>query len=253
MARRSLPIAGNVNPRSVWESSTKVLTRDLRRPVSRTRATEAAADAAAWFDELTSAVAEMVPPDRPIACKPGCSHCCSLKVIVSAPEAIRLVDALRAGLDDVAMADLRARVDATDDRTRGMTVAQRLQARIPCPLLAKDRCMAHEARPLSCRGANSYDAEVCRQSLEHPERRAEFRCYGPQVSIGDALRAGVSTAAAANQLDGTMLELISALRALLGRPKAADEWGSGRRDALTVARDREFADLVKAGKRGTPG
>jgi hypothetical protein len=92
MARRSLPIAGNVNPRSVWESSTKVLTKDLRRPVARARASEAAADAAAWFDELTSAVAESVPPDRPIAC------------------------------------------------------------------------------------------------LEHPERRAAFRCYGPQVAIG-ALRA----------------------------------------------------------------
>jgi Fe-S-cluster containining protein len=251
MARRSLPIAGNVNPRSVWESSTKVLTKDLRRPVARARASEAAADAAAWFDELTSAVAESVPPDRPIACKPGCAHCCSLKVVVAAPEAIRLVDWLRATLDDGALANLRAHVEATDDTTRGMTVAQRMQARVPCPLLAKDRCMAHAVRPLSCRGANSYDAEACRQSLEHPERRAAFRCYGPQVAIGDALRAGVSTAAAANQLDGTMLELISALRTLLARPQAGDEWGAGRRDALTAARDREFAELVKAGK-GSP-
>jgi hypothetical protein len=251
MARRSLPIVGNVNPRSVLEASARALTSELRRPVPRARTTEAAADAAAWSEELTSAIAEIVPPDEPIACGPGCAYCCNLKVVVSAPEAIQIAEWLRARLDDGALADLRTRVVATDDRTHGMTVEQRLKARIPCPLLASDLCFVHEVRPLACRGGNSYDADVCRQSIETPGSAAEFRFYRPQVAINESLRAGMSTAATANQLDGSILELIAALRLLLVRPELADEWGAGRRDALSAARDREFAEMVRKGK-GSP-
>jgi hypothetical protein len=253
MARRSLPIVGNVNPRSVREASARTLTRDLRRPFPRARAIEAAADAAVWSEELTSAVAELVPPDEPIACKAGCAYCCNLKVIVTAPEAIQIVDWLRARLDEGALAALRARVVATDDKTHGMTVEQRLKARIPCPLLAEDLCLVHEVRPLACRGGNSYDADVCRQTIDDPESAVEFRFYRPQVAINEALRAGMSTAATANQLDGTLLELIAALRMLLARPKLADEWGAGRRDALAGARDAEFAKLVAGGGKQGPG
>jgi hypothetical protein len=250
MARRSLPIVGMVNPRSIRESSVKELTRDLQRPAPRSRARDAAANAEAWSEELTSAVAEDVPPDEPIACRAGCAHCCNLKVIVTAPEAIHIVEWLRGKLDDDALADLRARVVATDDRTRGMTVAQRLSARVPCPLLAGDLCLVHEVRPLACRGGNSYDAEVCRKSIADPQSAPAFRFYGPQVAINEALRLGMSLAATANQLDGTLLELIAALRTLLARPQAADEWGKGRRDALATARDDEFARLATgAGKR----
>ncbi len=252
MARRSLPIAGNVNPASVRESSAKLLARDLRRPVSRARAADAASDAAAWSEELTTALLELVPPDRPIACKAGCAHCCHLKVVVTAPEAIQIADWLRARLDPGALDALRTRVVATDDRTHGMTVQQRLAAKIPCPLLASDRCLVHEARPLSCRGANAYDAGVCRQSLEHPDRPIPLSFYRPQVAINESLRTGMAAAAAANGLDGALLELIAALRTLLARPKAGDEWGAGRRDALTAARDAEFAKLVAAGRRGSP-
>jgi Fe-S-cluster containining protein len=253
MARRSLPIVGNVNPASVRESSAKLLTRDLRRPVSRARATEAATDAAAWSDEMTTALLEIVPPDRPIACKAGCAHCCRLKVLVTAPEAIRIADWLEARFDPGALDALRAHVADTDNRTHGMTVQQRLEAKIPCPLLAGERCLVHEVRPLSCRGGNSYDAGACQQSLEHPDRPAPFAFYRPQVAINESLRMGMSAAATANSLDGALLELISALRTLLARPKAGDEWGAGRRDALAVARDAEFAKLAAAPKRGSPG
>jgi Fe-S-cluster containining protein len=251
MARRSLPIAGMVNPGSIRESSVRELARELKRPVARARTVEAAADAEAWSEELTSAVAEDVPPEEPIACHAGCAHCCNLKVIVTAPEAIRIVEWLRGKLDDAALADLRARVVATDDKTHGMTVAQRLRAHTPCPLLASELCLVHDVRPLACRGGNSYDAEVCRKSVEAPEKPIAFRFYGPQVAINEALRLGMSLAATANQLDGTLLELIAALRVLLARPQAADEWGKGRRDALASARDEEFARLATSGVKRT--
>ena len=185
MAPRSLPIVGNVNPRSVRDASAHALTKDLRRPVTRARAAQAVADASAWSEELTAAVAEDVPPELPIACRAGCAYCCSLKVVVTAPEAIQIADWLRANRDERALSELRARVAATDDRTHGMTVQQRLEARIPCPLLESNLCSVHEVRPLVCRGGNSYDADVCRRSLETPKTAPEFRFYRPQVAIND--------------------------------------------------------------------
>jgi hypothetical protein len=249
MAPRSLPIVGNVNPRSVRDASAHALTKDLRRPVTRARAAQAVADASAWSEELTAAVAEDVPPELPIACRAGCAYCCNLKVVVTAPEAIQIADWLRGNRDERALSEVRARVAATDDRTHGMTVEQRLKARIPCPLLENNLCSVHEVRPLVCRGGNSYDADVCRRSLETPKTAPEFRFYRPQVAINDSLRAGISAAATANRLDGTIFELIAALRLLLARPELADAWGAGKGDALGAARDAEFAKLATGGKR----
>jgi hypothetical protein len=224
----------------------------LRKGVSGVGAAEAAEAAGEWAGDLAAAVRVDVPPDAPEACAKGCAHCCHLKVIVTAPEAIRLAGALRAGLDVAALGRLRQRVEATDARTHGMTAQQRLAARVPCPVLEDGLCLAHDARPLPCRGANSYDVDVCAAGLEGRAGAPPLRFWAPQTQIAEALRAGISNAAGANGLDGTLFELTAALRVLLARPKAGDEWGQGRRDALVSARDEEFAKIVRAQARPAP-
>jgi hypothetical protein len=245
MARRSLPIAGNVNPRSIHEASVPVLASALERPASRASVIDAAADAESWSDEIVRGVTQAVPPDQPIACRAGCAYCCHLKVLVTAPEAIHLAEWLGARLNDEGLEELRERVAATDDRTYGMSAAERAAAKVPCPLLVDGLCVAHDARPLGCRGGNSYDADMCRRLFEGSAAEADFRFYRPQVAINEALRAGLSVAASANQLDGTLLELVAALRVLLSHPSEADEWGEGQSGALASARDEEFARLVR--------
>ena len=107
-------------------------------------------DVGRWFDEVM-VLAPAAP--SPSACRAGCAFCCHLKVSLSPPEAIALIDHLRRHLSTAELATLRARVVATDKRTHGITAEARARARIPCPLLQDSQCIAYEARPTACRAS----------------------------------------------------------------------------------------------------
>src|SRR3569623_3215541 len=113
--------------------------------------------------DATSTLIDGLPAkaDRPVACHDGCAHCCYQAVGVSVPEALALEAYVRATRSPAEREELAARVRQADQRTRGLTSAQRLSPELPCPFLevADGRCTVYEARPLACRGTNSLDAE----------------------------------------------------------------------------------------------
>ena len=43
---------------------------------------------------------------------------------------------------------------------------ERATSKLPCALLEDDKCIAYADRPFSCRGANSFDVELCRKMLD---------------------------------------------------------------------------------------
>jgi Fe-S-cluster containining protein len=170
----------------------------------------------------------------PIACRAGCSFCCrSLRVSVSPPEIFALaacIDALPAAGREATL----ARIRAADDATRGLSVAQRTAARIPCPLLENDRCSVYDSRPLSCRAAVSLDAGACQSSFEGrptpvPVPRAFWDALGESVrSLGAALaRIGLPLRA---------YELNAALRIAVETQNAPARWAAGE-DIFAPAQD----------------
>jgi len=182
---------------------------------------------------------------RPVACGSGCAHCCHQAVGVSVPEALALEAHISATRSPEQREALVARVRQADDRTRGLTSAQRLSPELPCPFLEDDgRCGVYEARPLACRGTNSLDAAACAELLRDPSARAAFvagdrtfPCYLEPVRAFHALSAGMQLALdELHGLDTHPLELTAAMRILFDDPaRVADEWLAGR-DPFQAAR-----------------
>jgi hypothetical protein len=250
MPRRTLPLVSPFGPAMVVDAATQATMETFRAQRSGKAAIELAGEAGAWAETLGEEVKARLPPSRPIACVEGCAHCCHVKVLVTVPEVLHLVAALRASLDAAALEQLRARVVASHRKTRGMSTEQRALARLPCPLLEGARCLAYDARPLACRGASSLDATACARAFDHPDEDVGIPIYKPQGQMTDALRSGLANGIAQSGLDPRLLELGAALMIALQQRTAGDEWASGRA-AFAGAVDREFAELMRA--HGGPG
>lgn len=196
---------------------------------------------------LTRAALAREPPSVPIACAKGCSSCCISKVVVTPPEALRIASHLRATLDEDALAQVTARVAAADDRTRGLTRARRFEEKVPCPLLASDgSCSVHEVRPLVCAGWTSLDVSACESHFAAEEEGPSAPIYGLGYELTGAILAGLVQACGDAGLDGSLLELIAALRIALTRPSAAERWRR-RLPVFVLARDEESARRLEQG------
>src|SRR5262245_9144302 len=127
---------------------------------------EVTGHAAAVADAAVEAALARDPPRAAPACREGCAWCCYQVVGTAAPEVLRIVAYLREALSPAGWEALRERVVRGDEQRRGLSLAQQRRAALPCPLLVEDRCAAYPVRPLTCRGYNSSDADLCRRALD---------------------------------------------------------------------------------------
>lgn len=213
-----------------------IVARDLAGAI------EAARNAADRAEQLVATALQREPPDTPIACRSGCSTCCQAKVLVIAPEILRIGEYLKNNKTTDELATLLERVREIDTITRGLSRADRAEAFVLCPLLdAQGGCSIHEIRPLVCRSWTSYDAEACRSYWEAPAERLTPAQWRPGYELMQALTAGLGKACIDGGLDGLPLEFIAALRIVLERPTAGERWHK-KLPVFSAARDREWAN-----------
>lgn len=163
-----------------------------------------------------------------LACKKGCSWCCSLEVRLSAPEVLAITDYLRHSLPAEDLHGLRARLAELAPRVRQASSATRQRLRITCPLLVDKQCSVYLVRPLACRGWNSFDATACEISYN----RFHQGDVPFSVTLRDfiiAIREGLCQGAQDAGLQGDKLELISALHVALETPDIEEKWLTGER------------------------
>jgi hypothetical protein len=183
-------------------------------------------------------------PDHPPACRLACSHCCYQAVGVSAPEVFAIYDHLRVTSSPSELEAIARRIRDADDKTRGMTSAQRFSPHLPCPFLENDRCSIYEVRPLACRGKNSLDAGLCDRTLRDPDARAEFLagtlavpCYLEPIRAFHAVMAGMQLSL--RELEGLQvlpLELTAAMRIMVDESETVPQkWLAGE-DPFNAAR-----------------
>src|SRR5689334_1860490 len=94
--------------------------------------------------------------DIPIACGKGCSHCCIISKMVSAPEALHLGKLVAAMGEDAVQ-----RVRAAHAVTGQYALQERDRHPHDCPMLRDQICTIYENRPKACRQAASSDAGAC--------------------------------------------------------------------------------------------
>ena len=159
-----------------------------------------------------------------IACAPGCTFCCHLRVGVLPHETVALWRHLRVGLPRDEAAEVERRIVENARRIDGMTAAEHRAANIPCAFLREGRCSAYEVRPAACAAYHSLSRERCERSFNHPRDAGTPKNSRPALrtlqAFGDAVlgaaRAGLEDAGLAS----AEAELHQSLRALIEDPRA---------------------------------
>lgn len=102
-----------------------------------------------------------------VDCSEGCSACCRLRVVATAPEVLLMAKYIRAKSANFQQQgiDLTQRVAEADADTRGLSEAERAQRKRRCPFIVKGACTIYPVRTLACRGHASYDRRTCAGAL----------------------------------------------------------------------------------------
>ena len=101
----------------------------------------------AKIDVLWQSVDELGKVAAPyVACRKGCSHCCYLSVLISAPEAALI--GKRIGVKPVTVEGITEPGDIKPGYDN------------PCPFLKRGECSIYEARPLVCRKHFNVDTDA---------------------------------------------------------------------------------------------
>ena len=152
-----------------------------------------------------------------VACRAGCSFCCSVPVHVQAHEVFFAADHIQKNFSPTDLDGVLERTAAHRRRISGLLNDERGRLREPCALLRDDGCCSvYEGRPEACRAHHTTSAEPCRADLTDPDVAIE-KVYIP------ALRA---------RMYAVMLGMDEAIEAA-GYDDRAYDFGSALNEALT--------------------
>lgn len=184
-----------------------------------------------WADQLIEGFETYNPLPRPIVCQAGCSYCCHHTVEATPPEIVLLGQVLNQFVAPHKLAPLREKVLLAAARKTGKTKAElaALDPKIPCPLLAEDRCVAYPWRPLMCRAMHSLDREHCRASLLSGEEFGGDEFHLHRYIFTFSIVAGLRQGFQALGCQTEVLELSQGLREILLNPGIGERWLLGER------------------------
>jgi len=197
------------------------------RHLSKHRTEEAlttlAIDALQYADQMNAKAHELTTLP-PMACKSGCAWCCSLQVVVSAPEVFFLADFLRNTRSVEELILLTDELLAQWEHVKDIPVLERLLRGAPCALLGKAEktCSVYEARPLACRGHTSTDASACEAATKSKD--ANVTSDQIQFAVYNGIGFGLVQGTVEAGYPPAVYELCGALLYCLKNPDAAVRW-----------------------------
>ncbi len=166
---------------------------------------DVARGAVAFYEKLA---AEAAAKGHPVlACRKSCSFCCHLKVSLSSPEALLLVEHLKVSRSADERLALRSRAAAHETALLNLAAGMPLAFRPACPLLVDNACSIYAVRPLHCRGANSKDARQC-------EAGGRVDAWPDPLVLANSIACGLETSLALCGLPSDMLRLSAVLSEL---------------------------------------
>jgi hypothetical protein len=178
------------------------------------------------------------------ACRRGCSHCCYLYVGASAAEVFRIADYLRTTRTPAELAEVRRRLGLRRDVLVGLGVAGAAKGDVPCGLLEADgSCGVYPARPLSCAGWASFDADACDRHHRNPAEPLPLNIL--QLLVFQLAMLGLAGGFCRSGCPAHGYDLQGALLYALDHPTAAHRWMAGE--------DPFPADLRDPHTRPRPG
>lgn len=234
----SLGMPGAGAPPDSWaEAASAAVRGTLEVPRTPAAAAQACVALTERITQLLGAAFERVGGEEPIACRPGCSFCCHLRVMVYPHEAIALAAYVR-GLPDEEGVPLKQRLLDAAAQRQALDPSEPFPA-MACPFLTAGpsdrladgfgggRCRVYERRPAACAGYHSLQRGAC-------ERRYEMRGGSVGIPVSRALQEAAVTvherlgrAVTELGLAAGQVELATAVAALLQRPALVEQWLAG--------------------------
>ncbi len=188
---------------------------------------ELVTNAVAYAEASSAAAMKAAPSPRPTACKAGCASCCSLQVGSSPAEVLTMAAHLRKTKSEGELASILERLQAIETKTIGLAWQDRPPT--PCALLDENNlCSAYEARPLSCRGWNSQDADPCKRFVGG-DKTAETPVYEVPYATHQSVMDGTRRGLAELGLESKETDFSIGLHIALGTPDAGERWLKGER------------------------
>lgn len=220
----------------------------------RTRDDRASA-AAATMHAVFEASMRAAPPRLTLACRKGCSYCCHNWVGATAPELLAIARHLTArphatptrGKPSGAPPSFDlASLDVRLSRTRGITIADRFGAKLPCALLVDGACSIYATRPTVCRQTTSVDLAACLDEFDGRDAGGDMTVSRVVLDHAANCQLALRAALSASDLPQATYELSAGLTAALA-PDAEARWLAG--DDVFAGVAQGPADAVLA--RGT--
>ena len=151
-----------------------------------------------------------------VACRAGCSHCCSVAVEVQAHEVFFAAEYIQVNFSPTDLAGVIERTAVLRANVAGLSGHERDRLGQPCALLRDGECSIYDGRPEACRAHHTSNAAVCAAHAADPTVDLDA-VYIP------ALRARMFT---------VMLGMDAAIEAA-GYDDRAYDFGSALHEALT--------------------
>jgi Fe-S-cluster containining protein len=165
---------------------------------------------------------EIAKLELPLACKPGCSYCCSDLVECGLPEALEIAEYVGAAFSAEELSALQERIAAYQGLLMKLFRRETVEFRVPCPFLVNDLCSIYEHRPLHCRGLTNSSAEPCKAWQEGDENRP----FLPEpTAIKRSLVKGMMRGLKAGGALGDSFEMSGAVGMLLDEGEATCDRG----------------------------
>ena len=192
------------------------------RHVTRLLAGSAASPCSEAIAHITTIQDRTVPSAawKDVACKRGCSHCCTQFVMVSAPEAFFIAAQIRNRQKMVAA------LREANEKTRGMLQHDRILAKIWCPFLEGDICSIYKVRPIACHGFTSLDLNACIATFKHGAP-PDIPSYNDHTTIMYGSRIVLCAATRLHGQSDTGYEMNAAVTAALDHENAEEKWLAG--------------------------
>jgi Fe-S-cluster containining protein len=153
----------------------------------------------------------------PIACKAGCSSCCSLRVEIFDFEAIAIAQHVESALDESTRARIVERLNSASEAAKGLLSSEHF---VPCAFLEDHKCTIYDMRPAMCRKYHSVSLQSC---LDRGEAKEIEGLKNTTMASFQGFIEGVKQSG----MTPTLHELNQALHRLSSDPKAMQHWLHG--------------------------
>lgn len=225
------PVPDTLSQELMAERVVKGCERTLDKTLSRHRTPRGltwAVSACCEFYDRSVASMTFTPP---LACGPGCVHCCYNPISLTPPEALHLGRHLFTHCASGLLERAALRTQEVCGRIQGLSRTEMgaIRHELLCPLFLDGECAVYPARPLVCRGWNSVNADQCRKSVAEAEPMTMIENHPMPRLLADAVQLGLLRGSRGLNMEAGYLALPRALQLLFehGVDVCARDWLGG--------------------------